>query len=116
MARVISKSHPDYDLLTLCAKWQDNSKAFDKFCKVTKSDDEVSAFFNKKIVPLFCRIARTKARTVEGIAAKARVLWKDNEVAQDWPDGSAGKMLRLILREVIALGSAATTQPTREAA
>lgn len=110
------KSHPDYELLTLCAEWQANSKAFDKFCEAATSDDEVSAFFNKKVVPLFCRIATTKARTVEGTAAKARVLWKDNKVAQDWPDGYTGKMLRSILREVMALGSIATDQPTRKAA
>lgn len=116
MARPLSKSHPDHELLTLCAKWLENSKAFDKLCKVTKSDDEVSAFFNKKLVPLFCRIARTKAHTAEGTAAKARVLWKDSNVAQDWPDGSAGKMLRSILREIMTLANAVDAQPTKQAA
>ncbi len=104
MGRTISKSHPDHELLALCATWRANIKAFDRL-PVATPGDEADAFFMRNVVSLFCRIAKIKARTVEGTAAKARVLWKNIEVAQDWPDGAEGKLLRSILREVMALAS-----------
>lgn len=104
MARALSKSHPDHELLALCATWRANIKAFDRLPSATPGD-EADAFFMKNVVDPFCRIAKTKARTVEGTAAKAAVLWKNSDVSQGWPEGSEGKLLRSILREVMAIAS-----------
>lgn len=104
MVRALSKSHPDHELLALCTTWRANIKAFDKLPTGT-SGDEADAFFMKNIVDPFCRIAKIKARTVEGTAAKAGVLWKNSDVSQGWPEGSEGKLLRSVLREIIAIAS-----------
>jgi len=109
----ISEAHPDHALLAACETWRQNYRKLERF---KGTDDEMETFFMNNVCPLFMQIARTRAVTIEGTAAKARVFTHDTKSAKSWPEGSAGAMLRSILREVMAMGSAATTQPTREAA
>jgi hypothetical protein len=79
----LSISHPDRDLIALCARWEANFRKWEAMPEEV-TDPVYSSFYDNEVAPLLEQIARTPAISIEGTKAKAAVLLLDNAAAWKW--------------------------------
>jgi hypothetical protein len=93
----LAGASPDAELLALCDEWQAVNAEFDAIVEATGDDPPESAAVGARMTALEKRIVLTPSRTVQGVAAKARLAQTIRENA--WAEGIAW----MVCEEVQAL-------------